>query len=77
MDHGQKNTAYTSQYILRRSIGMDRGTTIMIMTPTRILAWLFPYMMDSLRLGKGVWHVGGGLKALGALAMFLRCITLG
>ena len=33
MDHGQ-STAYIPQYILRRSMGMDLGTTITTMTLT-------------------------------------------
>lgn len=30
-----------------------------------------------LEAGTRGWHMGGGLKALGALATFLHCITLG
>ena len=45
MDNGQNNTAYISRYVLRLSMGMDWGTTIMtydadmILGMTTFLIW--------------------------------------
>lgn len=35
------------------------------------------FLYGQLEAGTRVWHMGGGLKALGALATVLRCIILG
>ena len=50
---------------------MDRATTIMIMT------LMATFLYGQLQAGNAGLAYGRRLKALGALAMFLRCITLG
>lgn len=34
------------------------------------------FLYGQLEAENGIWHMGGGPKALGALATFHRCITL-